>query len=221
MLTRLIKFSFLKSAITLPLLNSTKICPLQLSVRPIVTSFPPLCGPRTMKEERYRARDNVPEAFRLIYRAPMEYYLSACNLVTSFSFAAVSGITVYGYLHDFHTMSVPFEFDYGSLTANESDLLIFLGFFFLANVAIRMVVNRYVLRIYRDDEDYLAVFEGYLPFTRRHLRFKKGNVEPVPEGGIIPWQDARYKINDNNVLLLESYFRTPAELYNMLKQYKQ
>ncbi|KXJ80812.1 hypothetical protein RP20_CCG023161 [Aedes albopictus] len=29
-----------------------------------------------MKEERYRARDNVPEAFRLIYRAPMEYYLS-------------------------------------------------------------------------------------------------------------------------------------------------
>ncbi|EAT34236.1 AAEL013495-PA [Aedes aegypti] len=219
MLTRFICFSLHKSANSVSLFNALKLRPLQLCVRPIATSFPPQQGPRTMKEERYRKKDNVPEEYRIIYRAPMEYYLSACNLATTFSFAAVAGITAYGYLHDYHTMSVPFEIDYGSLTVNENDLIIFLGFFFLANVMIRVMVNRYVLRIYRNEDDYIAIFEGRFPFTRRELRFKRGNVVPVPEGGIVPWQDARFKINDKNVLLLESHFRTPSELNNMLKQY--
>ncbi|XP_055535229.1 uncharacterized protein LOC129724381 isoform X4 [Wyeomyia smithii] len=32
---------------------------------------------RTRKEERYRLKDNIPHDYRIIYRAPMEYYLSA------------------------------------------------------------------------------------------------------------------------------------------------
>ncbi|XP_065074173.1 uncharacterized protein LOC135698200 [Ochlerotatus camptorhynchus] len=218
MLMRILSLSLRKIVLPTYSLNSSRCFPLQLCVRPISTSIPLLNGPRTMKEERYRKKDKVPEEYRIIYRAPMEYYLSACNFVTSFSFAAISGITAYGYLHNYHTMSVPFELDYGSLTANENDLLIFLGFFFIANIAIRIMVNRYVLRVYRSDEDYIAIFEGHLPFTRKQFSFKKGSVESVPEGGIVPWQDARYMINEKPVLLLDSYFRTPSELFNMLKK---
>ncbi|XP_055535228.1 uncharacterized protein LOC129724381 isoform X3 [Wyeomyia smithii] len=173
---------------------------------------------RTRKEERYRLKDNIPHDYRIIYRAPMEYYLSACNFVTSFSFAAMSGITAYAYLRNYNITAVPFDVEYGPLTANESDLMLFLGFFLIANVVIRIVVNRYPLRIYRSSEKYFAVFEGYLPFTRKKLLFQKGEVWPVPQGGIVPWQDARYKINDKPVLLLEDYFRTPAELNAMLKK---
>ncbi|XP_058838335.1 uncharacterized protein LOC131694012 [Topomyia yanbarensis] len=187
-------------------------------IRQIKTSSMLLTGPRSRKEERYRLKDKVPVDYRIIYRAPMEYYLSACSFVTSFSFVAFSGITAYAYLHDYHTMTVPFDFEYGPLTANEQDLLLFLGFFLLANVAIRVIVNRYPLRIYRNSGKYLAVFEGMLPFTRRQIIFNKGDVSQVPEGGLLPWQEARYKINEKQVLLLESHFRTPAELTTMMKK---
>ncbi|KAL1381019.1 hypothetical protein pipiens_013768 [Culex pipiens pipiens] len=114
-------------------------------------------------------------------------------------------------------MAVPFDIEYGTLTANENDLMVFLGFFLFANVVIRLMVNRYTLRVYRNNEKYIAVFEGYLPFTRRHIQFKGGEVSAVPEGGILPWQDARYKINDKPVLLLDGNFRTPSELNAMMK----
>ncbi|XP_062544361.1 uncharacterized protein LOC134211485 [Armigeres subalbatus] len=220
MLSRLLHFSLKTRTVLVPVLSPIKCCTPRLCVRPISTSLA-MSGPRTMKEERYRKKDKVPEDYRIIYRAPMEHYLSACSLVTSFSFAAISVFAAYGYMHDYHTLSVPFEIDFQQLTANETDLLIFLGFFFAVNVLIRIMVNRYVLRIYRNEDDYLAVFEGNLPFSRKQLKYKKGTVEPVPEGGIVPWQDARYKINDKSVLIIDGYFRTPSELYNMLKQNKQ
>ncbi|XP_053689315.1 uncharacterized protein LOC128738303 isoform X2 [Sabethes cyaneus] len=173
---------------------------------------------KTRKEERYRLSDKVPIDYRIIYRAPMEYYLSACNLVTSFSFAAMAGLTTYSYLRSYNIMVGPFAVEYGPLTANESDLVVFLGFFLLANVVIRVIVNRYPLRIYRSNDKYLAVFEGYLPLTRKKMLFQKGDVWPVPEGGILPWQYARYKMNGKQVLLMQDYFRTPSELSAMLKK---
>ncbi|XP_058460868.1 uncharacterized protein LOC131436261 isoform X2 [Malaya genurostris] len=187
-----------------------------ISFRPITSSSVLQTGLRSRKEERYRNKDKVPIDYRIIYRAPMEYYLSACSFITSFSFVAFGGITAYAYSHDYHTMPVPFNIEYGPLTANEQDLLLFLGFFLLANVAIRIIVNRYPLRIYRNNGNYLAIFEGTLPFTRKSMKFIKGDVSQVPEGGILPWQDARYTINKKQVLLFDNHFRTPSELNAMM-----
>lgn len=53
---------------------------------------------------------------------------------------------------------VPFEIEYATLTANETDLLYFLGFFFLINAVIRVMVNRYPLRIYRNDKQCVDVW---------------------------------------------------------------
>ncbi|XP_055608488.1 uncharacterized protein LOC129755831 [Uranotaenia lowii] len=207
----------LKSLTTFKNVHCTGHLATRLRFQPISTTQTVSAAPRTMRAERYRIRDRVPEAFDIIYRAPMEYYLSACNIITSFSFVAFTGIASYTYLVNYNAVAVPFDIEFGNLTANENDLALFLGFFLLANVAIRMLVNRYALRIYRHDEKYIAIFEGNLPLTRRQYEFKKGDVVPVPEGGVLPWQDARYKINDKSVLILEHHFRTPAEFNAMLK----
>uniref|UniRef100_A0A8D8H5H4 (northern house mosquito) hypothetical protein n=1 Tax=Culex pipiens TaxID=7175 RepID=A0A8D8H5H4_CULPI len=191
--------------------------PCFLRIQPLSSTAARLASPKSMKEEHYRKKDKVPLDFRLVYRAPMEHYLAACNVISSFSFVAFAGISSYAYLQHFHTMAVPFDIEYGTLTANENDLMVFLGFFLFANVVIRLMVNRYTLRVYRKNEKYIAVFEGYLPFTRRQIQFKGGEVTAVPEGGILPWQDARYKINDKPVLLLDGNFRTPSELNAMMK----
>ncbi|EDS41016.1 conserved hypothetical protein [Culex quinquefasciatus] len=89
--------------------------------------------------------------------------------------------------------------------------MVFLGFFLFANVVIRLMVNRYTLRVYRNNERVICPSRG------AHIQFKGGEVSAVPEGGILPWQDARYKINDKPVLLLDGNFRTPSELNAMMK----
>uniref|UniRef100_A0A182T1S8 Uncharacterized protein n=1 Tax=Anopheles maculatus TaxID=74869 RepID=A0A182T1S8_9DIPT len=119
-------------------------------------------------------------------------------------------------MKDFHNIVVPFEIEFATLTANETDLLYFLGFFFLINIVIRIMVNRYPLRIYQNGKQYLAVFEGQIPTITKQVEFKQGDVAPVPPGGVLPWQDARYKINDKQVLLLEDYFRTPSDMTVMM-----
>ncbi|XP_053674092.1 uncharacterized protein LOC128724391 [Anopheles nili] len=209
-----------------------KICPLFYLSRKSVFVTPPafrrsfttsdvLYRKAVVKREDYfLKKDNIPPGFNIIYRAPMEYYLTACNIVTSFSFAALGSFCVYTYWNDFRHIVVPFEIEHATLTANETDLLYFLGFFLLINVVIRVVINRYPLRIYRNDKKYLAVFEGQIPLITKKFNFQRGDVAPVPLGGILPWQESRYKINDKNVLLLEDYFRAPSELVAMMSPQK-
>ncbi|XP_035911266.1 uncharacterized protein LOC118511829 [Anopheles stephensi] len=175
------------------------------------------CRKAVMKREEYfLKKDKIPAGFNIIYRAPMQHYLSACNIVTSFSFLAISGISALTFVKDFHNIVVPFEIEFATLTANETDLLYFLGFFFLVNAVIRIMVNRYPLRIYQNGKQYLAVFEGQIPTVTKQLEFKQGEVTPVPPSGVLPWQDARFKINDKQVLLLEDYFRTPSDMTVMM-----
>ncbi|XP_053661859.1 uncharacterized protein LOC128711018 [Anopheles marshallii] len=184
-------------------------------LRQMLSTSSVVCRKAIKREEYYLKKDNIPAGFNIIYRAPMQHYLSACNIVTSFSFLAISGISAFTLLKDFHNIVVPFEIEFATLTANETDLLYFMGFFLLVNVVIRIMVNRYPLRIYRNGKHYLAVFEGQLPMVTKQLNFQQGDVVPVPPGGVLPWQESRYKINDKHVLLLEDYFRTPSEITAM------
>ncbi|XP_052893892.1 uncharacterized protein LOC128301445 isoform X2 [Anopheles moucheti] len=190
-------------------------------LRQMLSTSSVVCRKAVIKREEYLLKkDNIPAGFYIIYRAPMQHYLSACNFVTSFSFLAISGISAFTFLKDFHNIVVPFEIEFATLTANETDLLFFLGFFLLVNVVIRIMVNRYPLRIYRNGKHYLAIFEGQLPMVTKQLKFQQGDVVPVPPGGVLPWQESRYKINDKHVLLLEDYFRTPSEITAMMPPQK-
>ncbi|XP_050092887.1 uncharacterized protein LOC126575910 [Anopheles aquasalis] len=185
--------------------------------RTVYTNSPKNRSDVTKREKYFLQKDEIPLGFAIIYRAPMEYYLSACNIATSFSFLAMAGMSVFSILEDFRNVMLPFQMEYATLTTNEKDLLLFVGFFFLVNVIIRIVINRYPLRIYRQKKQYIAVFEGQIPLGKRMLKFHRGDVTVVPRSGILPWQDARYKINSNKVLLLNEYFRSPSELNIMLK----
>uniref|UniRef100_A0A2M4ARR5 Uncharacterized protein n=1 Tax=Anopheles triannulatus TaxID=58253 RepID=A0A2M4ARR5_9DIPT len=185
--------------------------------RAIFTNPPMNARDVTKREKYFLQKDDIPLGFAIIYRAPMEYYLSACNMATSFSFLALVGMSAFSFLEDFRSVMAPFQMEYATLTTNENDLLVFVGFFVLVNVIIRIVINRYPLRIYRREKQYIAVFEGQIPLRKRMLKFHRGNVVAVPPSGILPWQDARYKINGNKVLLLIEYFRSPSELNIMLK----
>lgn len=64
---------------------------------------------------------------------------------------------------------------------------------------------------------YIAIFEGNLPMTKTKLNFEKGSVKEMPPTGIMPWREHRFMINDRSTIMYFEYFKTPSELFNMMK----
>lgn len=66
---------------------------------------------------------------------------------------------------------------------------------------------------------YVAIFEGALPFFKKHVQFSGGQLMEAP-GGVPFWRDIRYKIKNKTVYLLNDHFKTISELNLMLKKVK-
>ncbi|CAO1423006.1 unnamed protein product [Diamesa tonsa] len=175
---------------------------------------------KTAREEKYRIKDQISEKFKLVYKAPMENYLSACNNVTTLSGVLLGTFLGIKYSYPNMDIAANAEVPYASgiLVSTQSDLLYFTIGFIVINIALRVMVYRYPLRIYRNDSKYIAMFEGQVPFTKSKVKFTKGDVTEVADSGVLPWRDSRYKISNRNVLLLSEFFKTPSELYEMMKK---
>lgn len=61
------------------------------------------------------------------------------------------------------------------------------------------------------------MFEGLIPMKAKPYPFTKGDVFET-SNGYLPWHESMYKIKRRSVLLLTHYFKTPAELNNMVRK---
>lgn len=105
-----------------------------------------------MSEKKFKIRDKVDEAFTLIYKAPMEYYLRACNYATSMSTLLFGGFLIKMWIErndPVDTEDKPFDLLNGKVLIAESDYKYFaiglVGF----NLVLRIFLYRYPLRIYK------------------------------------------------------------------------
>jgi hypothetical protein len=148
-------------------------------------------------------------------------YFLAANLITSISFASISLIAAQTYCIASGMVKIPFLIEYGGMVAiEEQHLGVFVTVFLLGNLAIRFIMNRYPLRIYKSHNDYTAILEGNVPLTKRQFQFKKGDVEPVVarDTPILPWNESLHKVKNKKLILLDDYFKTHSELYQMMDQ---
>lgn len=106
-----------------------------------------------VSENTFRRRDKIDEAFRIIYKAPMEMYLQSCNYATTISAVIFSGFAIHGYLNRYTPMSSEqreFELAKNNATLSEVEM----GYFALCLVgfcvALRLTLHRYPLRIYKN-----------------------------------------------------------------------
>lgn len=149
-------------------------------------------------------------------------YLVACTHVTAISGVLMVGFLVVQYLtrHDeVDTEKKPYELIGGKVLMAESEVKYFAIAFVICNVILRVFSYRFPLRIYKDGQKYLAVLEGQLPMTKAKYEFVRGAVKEIPPRGILPWKDSRFLVNNERrfIMIYES-FRTPSELFEMLKK---
>lgn len=89
----------------------------------------------------------------LIYKAPMEYYLAACNYVTTASAILFTGYSILEFINKDKVKSSvkqPYGLMRGKVQVAETDVKYFAIACVVFNVALRILMHRYPLRIYKN-----------------------------------------------------------------------
>lgn len=100
--------------------------------------------------------DNLPANYQLIYRAPLEKYVTWAKNVSTLTVSLISLIAGY----NLATTSMNFsnvvkKIDVGVLASTETDIYFFAVGFVLINMVIRIFVFKYPLRIYKSGNKYV------------------------------------------------------------------
>ncbi|XP_023296513.2 uncharacterized protein LOC111679216 [Lucilia cuprina] len=162
------------------------------------------------KEKRYLEKDRVPQNYQLIYRAPMESYVAWSMHVSTITASIIGTAAIYQYASN-QPILEPLD---TTLAMSSEDIYYFAFGFMAINAVMRFVVSMFPLRIYKDQEKYLAIYHSQLPMNIKQHQFKKGQVTAVYYN-FSPWNNATYKLGNKTSLLLEDYFKTPSEFHQM------
>ncbi|XP_014093637.1 uncharacterized protein [Bactrocera oleae] len=158
-------------------------------------------------------KDSVPSEYELIYRAPMETYVTVAKYISTMAAAIISSATIYTVTNEYKLSTANFESM--GLVSHPDDLWYFSLGFIAVTIAIRLFIARYPLRIYGANDKYIAVYEPQLPFQSSKHKFNKGDVEEIMSR-FNPWNNCTYRLGNRTSLLLNRYFRTPSDYNQML-----
>lgn len=100
------------------------------------------------REQQFKEDDRVPDSYKLIYKAPMQYYV-AWSMHTSTITASVISVAA---LYQFVTSVPLLDTSIGNKTIEPTDIYYFTAGFILINALLRFVISKFPLRIYRDNE---------------------------------------------------------------------
>lgn len=96
--------------------------------------------------------DRLPDNYKLIYRAPIESYVTWTKNISTATTTVLAAVAAYHYATTINYLDMVQKMDIAILVSQESDLYYFVGGFLLINLAIRAFVAKYPLRIYKSSE---------------------------------------------------------------------
>ncbi|XP_018565100.1 uncharacterized protein LOC108906350 [Anoplophora glabripennis] len=172
---------------------------------------------RRETKEQLKIKDEVPDQYTLIYRSTMDRYILYAQIITTFT--ALIAIVTTIVKHDFSNPQLDFSEFRTHPREVDNEIYVYMTAFITIVVILQVMISRLPIRIYNlpQQKKYIFVFHGNYPFSKRKLVCKIGDVVPLPETGVLPWKDGRYLIkNEQKLILVDRYFRRPADLYIML-----
>ncbi|XP_023162655.2 uncharacterized protein LOC111593843 [Drosophila hydei] len=162
-------------------------------------------------------RDNLPAHYQLIYRAPLEKYVTWTKNVSTFTVSVIALIAGYQLATSINFMNLVRKIDVGVLVSNEADLYFFAAGFVLINLAIRIFVFKYPLRIYKSGDKYVAVFGSQMPVGTVKHYFQRGQIAEY-KNVLNPWSHVIFKLDKRSSMLMIDYFKTPSEFHEMFQE---
>ncbi|KAJ2946599.1 hypothetical protein O0L34_g12655 [Tuta absoluta] len=169
-------------------------------------------------QDGWRERDGVSKRFQLIYKAPMEKLLNFATAYLTFSTATIGSLGAYyaAFVFDRTTMDAPVVLGEDIVIANSGlECFSYLGAFVAFHVVVKVLLSKYVIRLYKDGDNYVAVFRGHWYNSILKHEFHLKDVQKLQPTLVITWGDARFSVGGKHAVLLSDYFKTP-EYYNNL-----
>lgn len=173
-------------------------------------------------EDKWRSKDGLAEKWKLIYKAPMGDILNYTVVYLTCSTAIVSAAALYyaAFAFDVSTMNDPVLFGPDVVIANNvTECLIYVGGFILFHVAVKILISKFVIRLYKNNDEYIAIFQGYWFNSTKKHKFHLQEFKKLNPTFVVSWGDARFGLGKKHGILLSDYFKTP-EYFNYLL-YKQ
>lgn len=170
-------------------------------------------------QDKWREKDGVPRNWELIYKAPMDPWLNYMTTYISASTAIIgcSGLYYAAFAFNPATMNDPVILGEDVVVANSAvECLVYLGAFFAFNAAIRTLLSKYVVRLYQDGDNYLAIFPGHFYNSITKYEFNRKDFTKLRPTFVVTWGHARFGLGNKHAILLEHYFKTPNHFNYLL-----
>uniref|UniRef100_A0A146KR82 Uncharacterized protein n=1 Tax=Lygus hesperus TaxID=30085 RepID=A0A146KR82_LYGHE len=200
------------SATSLKLIPKNPVWKLHGSSRSIMEGADREVSPSV--EAALRTRDNVPNDFRIIYRAPHETYVKVTYMTAVIAIVTVPVLMAAIYLTG-NFQTYPVQLDGLTLFETQNDAYLLVGLLCLTIFNVANTVSKYPMRIYRNplENNYIGVFQHPIPGMIKRINFVAGD---VTKGGGWIFKDSTFTIRKKKkVLLIPENFSTPFELERM------
>lgn len=173
-------------------------------------------------QDRLREKDGVSQNWQLIYKAPMGNILNytVAYLTTSTVVVSASAIYYAAFVFDVTTMNDPVLLGPEVVIANNAmECCIYLGAFIAFHAAVKVLLSKFVIRLYKNGDEYIAIFRGNWYNSIIKHKFHLQEFKKLNPTFVVSWGDARFGLGKKHGILLDKYFKTPEHFNYLL--YKQ
>ncbi|XP_022827897.1 uncharacterized protein LOC111357431 [Spodoptera litura] len=172
-------------------------------------------------QKMWRERDGISKRWQLIYKAPMDTALKYASSYLTVSTGIIGASALYyaAFVFDKADMYNPVVIGDNVVIANSPvECLVYLGSFIALHIAIKVLLSKYVIRMYQDGDEYLAVFRGHFFNSIKTHKFHLKHFKKLSPTFIVSWGDARFDLGNKHGIILENYFKTPEHFHYLLNK---
>ncbi|XP_049886458.1 uncharacterized protein LOC126380931 [Pectinophora gossypiella] len=175
-------------------------------------------------QDRWRQKDNIPRQYDLIYKAPMGKWLNLATAYLTVSTTTIGCLGAYYGAFVFNVAEMNNVVTIGDdivIADSGLECLTYLGAFVMFHAAVKVLLAKYVVRLYQDGDNYIAVYLGHWYNVIQKHKFKHGEVKKLKPTYVVSWGKSRYSLGNKHAILLEDYFKTPEYFNNLLPKEKE
>ncbi|XP_045456053.1 uncharacterized protein LOC123665860 [Melitaea cinxia] len=172
---------------------------------------------------KWQEKDGLTKNWQLIYKAPMGNILNYAVTYLTSSTAIIGAAAIYytAFKFDMTTINDPIVLgDQVVIANNTTEYLIYLGAFIIFHVALKVLLSKFVIRLYKNGDEYLAIFRGSWYNSIVKHKFHLEEFKKLNPTFVVSWGDSRFGLGKKHGILLDKYFRTPEHFNYLLNKKK-
>lgn len=177
----------------------------------------------TESQDKWRQIDQMSDRWDLVYKAPMGTVLNFSSAYLTASSTILSAGAVYYslFMFDITKLNDPIIIGDDVVIANNMyESLIYVGAYIMFHVALKILLSKFVVRLYKNGDEYTAVYRGNWYNSISKHKFHLNEFKKLNPTLVVSWGESRYALGKRHGILLDNYFKSPEYLNYLITKNK-